>query len=289
MRFLKLYRYDLRQGLLAKPMKWLIICLLSAFFFFCFCLDVFHTFFYEVDGFSGINTLGLSFGDSVLTQTGGILPPNAANGAESFTFPIKWLFLHALILYFTLAYTSDDLTRCGMQVMTRTGSKTRWWLSKCLWNTTAVASYYAIFMAGLFVLSALTGKVMSMTLNEMVFAANFAERLPTWVASGTDMFIALCVMPCVVGIALNLAQMTLTLYVKPMIAFLIICAYLMAGVFYVHPALLSNYALTVRSKAVGFYALTNTGGLILCGVVALTSVIVGCVRMQKMDLIGQEG
>lgn len=289
MRFLKLFRYDLRQGLVEKPLKWLIILALSAFFFFCFCLDIFHTFFHEVDGFGGINKLGLSFGDVLLTQTGGILPPNAESGIEAFTFPIKWLFLHALILYFTLEYMCNDLTRCGMQVMTRAGNKSRWWLSKCLWNITAVASYYVVFMGVLYVLSAFTGKSMSMKLNEMVFAAHFAESLPAWVASDADMFIALCVMPCAVGMALNLLQMTISLFVKPMVAFLILCAYLMAGVFYTHPIFLSNYALTVRSQAVGFYALTSSGGLILCATVALVAVAAGCIRIQTMDLIGQEG
>lgn len=289
MKFLKLYRYDLRHGLLAKPVRWLVMAALGAFYFFCFCLDVFHLFFRDVGGFGEINALGLSFGDVVMTQMGGILPPEISLDVSEFAFPVEWLFLHALILYFTLEYTSGDLTRCGVQVMTRARGKIRWWLSKCLWNITAVASYYAVFVGVLLALSALTGKEMSMSLNGQVFAAHFNEALPGWVLSGAERVVALCVMPGVVGLALGLAQMALTLYIKPMIAFLVVCAYTMAGVFCVHPALVSNYALTVRSRAVGFYALTNTGGLLLCGAIALLAVAVGCVRVQKMDLIGQGG
>ena len=289
MRFLKLCRYDLRQGLLARWGCWPVICAVSAFFFFCFCLDVFHFFYFEVDGFGGINAVGLSFGDVVLTQTGGDLPPDPNFSVEDFTFPVKWLFLHALILYFTLGYTSEDLTRCGMQVMTRSGSKLRWWLSKCLWNCTAVISYYALFMAVLLALTALTGKSVSMELKPELLPAYFGEKLPAWALSGAAMFTALCVLPCAVGLALNLAQMTLTLYVRPMIAYLVVCAYLMSSAFLVHPALLGNYALTVRNRAVGFYPLTNTGGLLICGGVCLCAIVVGCFRMQSMDLIGQEG
>ncbi len=289
MKYLKLYRYDLRQGLLARWGCWPVICAVSAFFFFCFCLEVFHFFYFEVDGFGGINAVGLSFGDVVLTQAGGELPPDPNLSVEDFVFPVKWLFLHALILYFTLGYTSEDLTRCGMQVMTRTGSKLRWWLSKCLWNCTAVVSYYALFMAVLLALTALTGKSVSMDLNLKLLPAFFGEKLPRWALSGAAMFTALCVLPCAAGLALNLAQMTLTLYVKPMIAYLIVCAYLMASVLLVHPALIGNYALTVRSRALGFYPMTNTGGLLICGGVCLCAIVVGCFRMRSMDLIGQEG
>ena len=285
MRFLKIYRYDLRQGLLTRSMKWLAVMILSAFLFLCFSLDVFHLFYFDVDGFGGINSLGLSFGDVVLTQTGGILPRKMASVAKEFSFPVKWLFLHALILYFTLSYTSDDLTRCGMQVITRTGSKWAWWLSKCLWNLTAVASYYLASMGTLFLLCVATGKAPGMTLNSAVFMAPFAELLPEWAAAGREMFLALCVMPCVVGITLNIVQMVLTLYIKPIIAYILVCVYLIAGVFYVHPSLLSNYALTVRSQAVGFYALNCSDGLIICTLICLAAVVVGGIRMQKMDLI----
>lgn len=289
MRFLKILRYDLRQGLLARPAKGLALAALAGFFFFCFCLDNFHTFYYEVSGFMGINALGLSFGDVLLTQIGGVLPPDAASGIESFSFPIKWFFLHALILFFTLDHASGDLSRCGMQVITRTGGKTRWWLSKCLWNITATASYYAVFFLSLAVLSAATGKAMTMTLNERVFAATFAEALPDWCGSGGALFAALCVMPCVVGITLNLLQMTLALYTRPMVAYLAVCAYLMAGIFYAAPALVSNYALPVRSQAVGVYAMTVADGLIICSGLILAAVAIGVIRLGKMDLIAQEG
>lgn len=289
MKFFKLYRYDLRQGLAAKPVKWLIIGALAGFIFFCFCLDVFHIFYFDVTGFGGINILGLSFGDVVLTQLGGILPPDINSVVQEFIFPVKWLFFHILILFFTLGYTSGDLTRCGMQVITRTGNKTRWWLSKCLWNLTAATSYYVVGIGVLYILSALTGKAPSMALNNTIFLGFFGEPLPAWASSGRAMFTALCVTPCAAGLALNLVQMTLTLYIKPMIAFLLICAYWIAGVFYVHPMFLSNYALSVRNRAVGIYPLTNTGGLVLSAAVAVCAVIIGCIRMQKMDLIGQDG
>lgn len=289
MRLCKLLRYDLRQGLWAKPAKGVAVAALAGFFFFCFCLDTFHTFYYQVSGFKDINALGLSFGDVLLTQIGGVLPPDTAGGIESFSFPIKWFFLHALILFFTLDHASGDLGRCGMQVISRCGSKGRWWLSKCLWNLTATAFYYAVFFAVTALLSAISGKDMSMTLNAQVFAANFAESLPAWCASDGALLTALCILPCVVGLALNMLQMTLTLYMRPMAAYLAVCAYLMAGVFYAHPALLSNFALTVRSRAVGVYALSNAEGIMLCLGLIFAAVGVGLWRIRNMDLIEQEG
>lgn len=288
MRFFNILRYDLRMGFLRRPLRWIATAVLFSLLAGNFCLIAFSAYYQEFDynpaGLLQLGTLPISIGDEILIELGSVLPPSIQED-QAFSFPTIWLFTHLLVCFFTLGYMNEDLTRGGVQVLIRTRRKSTWWLAKCAWNILVVTLYYGLGEALLWMLGRAVGFSGDFTLNPFLFQTLTNRAYVPTGAGEWDFFVAFLVMPCLTGIAINLMQMTLTLFVKPMVAFIAVAIYLSAAVFYPHPLLLANYAMPVRSAAAGIYAFWPSTGILLCAAFSLASVAVGAVYLRKMDIL----
>lgn len=103
------------------------------------------------------------------------------------------------------------------------------------------------------------------------------------------MFFTFYTLPCAIiaSATLSLCEITLTLFIRPIYAFLTICLYYILGIFVLHPACLSNYAMPVRNSAIGVYNFSSLFGLGLCLVVIAAAVVLGAVRLHKFDIVGE--
>ena len=287
MKLLKLIRYDFGYNRSANRLRWLLTAALFSLLFLAFSLDVLHWWWFDPAvgrSLANINVVGLSFGDVVMTEMGGELPMALTSLEDTYLFPIKWFLPHILILYFTLNYAKNDLVHGGIQVLTRVKNRQLWWISKCIWNIVTVVSCFALGVATLFAWTAATGKELLFKLNPDLFSCVMREALPGQTATAGTYFLALCVMPCVVCVAVSLLQMCLSLVVKPVYAYTTACIYYIAGAYYAHPLFISNYSMGVRSAAVGFYNFYPSIGLITCLVLSLTAILAGAVFLERMDL-----
>lgn len=285
MKFCNLFKYDVRRQLFLNPYKWVVTVSFYAFLFLCFTFDIFHLFYTEVDGIWDINSLSLSFGDAAMFEIGGKLPPVLSGIDTSISFPTSWFLSHVIICYFTLHYIDADLTHGGIQVLIRIKPKCLWWCSKVILNTLSVVLSYTLGFVTFYLLSLLTGKINSFTLNPRLFTVIFSAYLNYEGISNGTMFLYVCVLPCVVGITVNLIQMTLTLYIKPIFAFLFMCVYLIVGMYYAHPILISNYAMPVRSEAIGIYNFNFCNGILICVLLCIVTILVGVNKVRRMDFI----
>jgi hypothetical protein len=218
-------------------------------------------------------------------QLGGLLPMIKFSAEKAVQIPTSWLLTHILICYFTLHYLNDDLSHGGIQIIYRMRKKSLWWLSKVIWNIISVTSCYAVGYGILYVLCVLTGKNGGFAINQMLFSVIFSESLPNIYAGENSLFLYLCALPCVVGITISLLQMTLTLFVKPIFAYIASCVYFIAGLYYAHPVLISNYAMPVRGAVIGIYSFDFVSGISICLVYCLAAIVIGLIRINKMDII----
>lgn len=254
-------------------------------------MDVLHVFWTVgtlTDNLNVFQKQGISICDSLLYLTGGMLPISFASLTDSFRFPIRWLFPYMLVLFFTLDYARNDLTHGGTQVLTRTHNRALWWMSKCIWNTMTVLSCFVVELIVWFLLTYLVRKTEVFSLNNILFEGIFNANLPEQGALKWEYACTFCLLPVIVCVSISLIQMTLTLYVKPVFAYLIAVIYYIAGIYYVTPMLLSNYALTVRSSTIGLYNFQPKTGLFLCVVSGVIAVSVGIARLYRMDLLNRD-
>ncbi len=284
MKLFKVLRYDMQRNKFNFIKYLLLTCVAFSFFYLLFVFDSFHQFAYFLTGPDKIDELNLSVGDGILFELGGslLLPNNIQK--RGISFPASFFLSNILVLYFTLNYLIDDLNHGGIQIFTRLGNMKTWLRSKCILNIITVISYYVLGFIIFGFLCFLNNKIMSLQPNADVFSVNFhAIYKPT---SDWKLFIAFFIQPAVVMLCLSILQMTLTLFIKPVYAFTAICIYIMLGVFFVNPAFLSNYAMPLRSSAIGIYNFDFLSCFLICLVIIILSIVTGQKRASCMDILG---
>lgn len=82
-----------------------------------------------------------------------------------------------------------------------------------------------------------------------------------------------------------MAQMTITLFIKPAFAYIVTCAYLAASVLCVYPFFITNFAMPVRSSAVGVYNFDPGSCLVGVIIIVLAVIAIGRHRILRMDIL----
>lgn len=280
MRFFKVVKYDIKNGLLVSPKRWILLIAYILFLCVDFSLSAFHIYFFDLDSVFDIHTLPLSLGDLILYQLGGMIP----RFEDSFMIPTAWFLFHGGLCYMTLSYPSEDLSAGGIQVMIRIKRKILWWFSKCLWNFLMTFCYHAISYLVMFLFCGFTGLDLSFTLNKELFAAKYGWTLPI---QGTqrELLLGMMVLPFLASAVISLMQMTISLFVRPVFAFTISAIYLLLGAYFTFPFLLSNDAMPVRSAVIGVYDFTFRSGIVLCGIIGAGSILIGALSTTKRDIM----
>lgn len=289
---MKFYKLLWRDALIlpnALLQRAIFSVLLFSFLYVSFVFEVFHYFPAELELPENINRLGVSLGDLILVEIGGTLPRVTATKSQIVMFPAAFFVVQIIPCGFTLNYLNDDLSRGGIQVLIRLGDMRIWWLSKCLRGIATAVLFYAVGFSCWALLCAATGKSLSLVPNASVFEAIFSAYFTNAAQPPVSFFVSMLILPILATVTLSLCEMTLTLFIRPIYAFLAICVYLIMGLYIISPAFLTNYAASVRSATIGVYNFSPVYGVGLCLAICTVAVTVGAVRVRSIDIVGERG
>lgn len=232
-RFLALLCYDLRYGFQSNRGKWLFALLVQVYF----CT--------LAGRLSLISNTCIGFLERLTFLFQG-LPEYRLSEAGVFELPVHWLIFHGFLLFLVGFYPVQELTYSGGQAFVRSGRREYWLLSKVLWVCFTVAGYYLMLAAVLAVCSLLAGdpgtlsEVMTVLFGIDTSELGIGEIVLYWWA-----------MPILVSAALCLAEVVMTLFIEPLLAFFAVLSYLVASVFWTSPALIGNYSMLQRGRLLG--------------------------------------
>lgn len=282
MKFIKLVRYDLQHGLF-KRWKWHVgVVLMTIAFWLVFCIRV--SAFNKGVVITGTgSTVVPSFGDAVFYVFAG-MSEYVPDPQQTFTFPLVWMLLYIVLFWMTLEYAHNDLTTTGQQFLFRTNGRTLWWFSKCIWDLCMVLSFFVVIWLTLLVLCLATGCPISLTLH----ADLLQDSIPAAVTGPgylTPLLLATFVMAPLVMFALSMLQMVLTLWVKPIVSFIVSIVILVASAYKLSPFLLGNYAMPVRNTAYYEAGVTNLNGAVFAVILIVVVAIAGAFRFRKYDVL----
>ena len=82
--------------------------------------------------------------DFLLNTFRGVAPIQNTVAMNEVQIPFVWLTIMGACLYLNLDYMLYDLTTNGQQVIIRSGTRSGWFLSKCLWNLFATVCYFGL-------------------------------------------------------------------------------------------------------------------------------------------------
>lgn len=208
---------------------------------------------------------------------------------KDFKLPIFWLLQIVICLYLSLDYILYDLSNSGSQVIIRGGSRTQWFISKCLWNLSSIIIYFMIAWLTVFLSAICAGAKITLHYTDAIlyFSCN---TLPAESAGASSLCNELTAfaLPLATYAALNMLQMTLSVFLKPVIAFLICVSLPIIALFWNSSLVLGNGAILLRNDMFTPNG-NNTISMVMVSLFTiLMCILLGCFQFKKYDILGRE-
>ncbi len=215
------------------------------------------------------------------------MDPIRMNGAfETIRLPIRWIVATCGCLYINLDYFLGDLTTSGHQIILKGGSRSGWFLSKCLWNLVSCLIYFAVYIVLALVLTGIFGgKFFPLGISEATAYYFEGKLLPGQIGAARELWIGV-LLPFLTVWGLSLLQMTLCLFTRPILSFIGCLSIVIISAFIPSPLLLGNGAMAVRSTFVEMGMIDPVMQTASCAGVIVGSIAAGLIRFKHTDILG---
>ncbi|MBD5134517.1 MAG: hypothetical protein HDT39_00930 [Lachnospiraceae bacterium] len=281
MKFFKLIKYDVINGIFYRIYSYASMMVLGIMFF--------------IDFYLNVNILKE---DLALERQGATITnilfyiyegkkPFKADLISEFVFPVMWIILFLFISYLSLEYPIGNLTGHGMQIITRTTSRREWWISKCIWVIESTLMCFFILYMTLWVLCMVFGIDISLQfsdyVNEKILEMNFVQDV-----SKNEIILLIFVFPVFTAVTINLIQLCLGMFFKKIYCFAIIAIILFVSTYYNTPIMVGNYAMIKRNILCISNGVTFKQGFIINGIIVVLVVVAGLLKFRKYDILKDE-
>lgn len=269
MNWLKLLRYDLRNGLL----RWRYLVVPLLFILPCYqsWIDIFNA------GCTG------TWMDYLMGCFRGAAP---AETVSELNFPMSWFLIMAGCLYLNLDYPMNDLSDTGQQLLIRLVNKKGWYVSKFVWSLLSSILYVLLGSITALVFALASGG--SVALVNTPQAAIGMHLIGNVELTLRQALLVAVILPTLTLATLNVLQMTLTLFIKPIFSFLICICLLVYALLEASPFILGNGAMVARSGILEETFLDPCAIALTCGAVIVLSGSIGLLRFARMDHLRYE-
>lgn len=235
---------------------------------------------------SGSNLDTLTLGDSfifLLCGTDAYSPD--PQRTEPFSMPNAWLMICLLGAFLTLEYPQEDIDTSGEISILLGGSRTSWWLSKCLWVITTTSLFAIEIVIALSISTLILGGTLSIDVcgaaieRTNVFADAIQGPWNTGLMAFTY-FVAIC--------SLNLIQLALSLVIKPIPSFGVTGLILLSSAYFANPLLPGEYLMSARSSLFVSDGFSPEFGIALNTVLALWAIVFSLIYFKQTDLMPRD-
>ncbi len=203
--------------------------------------------------------------------------------------PYLWFAIFVFAVFISFDYMHNDLTQFGIQILSRSKKRIEWWFSKCLWCILSSVWFYFLF----FITIVLFGVV-----NEYSIMPSEDPEVLNIIADQSVMYsfvgiavtsctvhLKLLFLPLLVIITLNVIQMFLTLFIKPMHAYLLIVGLLTVGILTDVPIAVSRLSMVTFSRIFYENGYNEEIGLIICFILIVSLIVGGGLLFKRYDIL----
>ena len=280
MKFIKFFYLDFRRGM--HTVWRLYLC--GTILFALLCLDFWNRSRIFLELYPDASR---SLGDLALYIFGGMKKFIPTPGAV-FPFPTVWLLVMALACFSSLWYPLNDLYGFGETLLTDCQSRKRWYLAKAVWCGVTVSLYFllgwAVLLCGCLAMGGKFTWTISPYMMELMEITDVASTVEDW-----QLTLQLTLLPWLVAVTLSQLQLCLSLWMQPVLGWVISMVVLLSSAYYASPFLLGNYAMALRDQQVFSGGVDCRVGAAYCLVLLLLSVLTGLVSFRHTDILGKEG
>lgn len=275
MKLCKIVQYDNRQHIWKNR-----FFLLVPFIIFLYCLRV------EAQIFNIDFTQSATFGDYFLAVFKGCEPMAASDETR---IPVFWLIVMIVPLFLANGFVQKDLQGFGLQIFIRMKNKSRWWFSKCITCFLFSVYYYIILLLSMFLFCICNGVVISFKITEHIAAELLTEeyftRQSDFTMNTVQQLVMLYIIPFLVICCLNFIQMTISLFVKPIVGFMLVNAYILLAAYISTPFSIAEYAMLGHSDLYMADGLSHMTGITACIGIIILMILTGMYFFQNKDIL----
>lgn len=202
---------------------------------------------------------------------------------QLYVIPVLWLVIYVMISYIVGYYAMTDLDTYGSQILIRSGSRIKWWISKCIWNMVTVVSAFFLIYISAIVAGFLGGANKSMHLTKEIVMISCNIDNPN--GSNTTYIIILLIMPIVVAFAISMMQMTIALITSPIIGFIVTQSIVFLSTIFANKVLFVNYSMLSHSNVTCPSNIKWIEGVIISVIIYVISMIMGLIYFSKCNIL----
>jgi len=199
-----------------------------------------------------------------------------------FSIPIYWFVFQIGISYMIAYYPEKDFKNFGKKIFLSSGSRLKWWISKCIWGAFNVVLYFAVLILAVMGIAKLHGAEMSWIFTEEIMTRFFGSNMQY--VNGQDVWLIAIILPCLMTIALSLLQIFLSFILTPVVSFAMMCGIYIVSAYYTSWVLPGNYTMWLRSSYVGMEGINPQSGILIAAFIIVASIFAGCIYFEKCDI-----
>lgn len=210
--------------------------------------------------------------------------------AKAMTIPYPWLAMYICPVFMTFDYMQQDLLGYGSQMLFRIGSRKRWWYQKCIWCFISALWIYLLMWITMAVFCLINHIPVSFTPNPNTIAFMATESICYTPVSNTlipspSFTMTLLVCPLLSMFTMELLTMTLTLFVRPAIAFIINVGILTLSITFDWTLLFPRIGMLMKNDLLYSDAYSLKKGIILCISFITVCMIGGGIVFRYKDIL----
>lgn len=282
MKFIKTLLFDLYNGIVKK-----------VFLFICPALIALIS---VADGISKINSY-VSISDNSYTQHSlgdlwfyiyGGMEKYVYTPGNTFDFPVIWTFVFFVCALLVLNYPTKDMLGTGAHYLVSGGSRSKWWLSKVIWNILSTIIYHGIIFLVIVVLCVISNIDIRFGINQPLIEYMYEFKNEVILYFVESIPVKVILLPVVISVAMNLLQMTLTLFIPPVHSFIVNCGFMVASAYMMTVFFAYNFAMPLRYNWIYEGGFNYKYGYIVAAGIIVVSIITGLIRFKYYDIIKKE-
>ena len=280
--FCRIFKTDLRLEWITNGKKYIFVPL---FFLIC-CFAFSHEWGDRAVMYPNYESVTPTVWDLWLFLFGGCDRFDPEQGI-AFIFPAQWILLILFVCFLNLHSAADNMQIFGQQLLFRGKSRVSWWLSKCLNVCLSVCVYFLLGFLTTICFSFFCGYGFELAVHS--FLVQDLLQVFSLVPNDLPGNFVLCGLLAFTAVGtLCLFQLFLTLFFHPVLSFIASAAVLLLSSYFMHPLLIGNYAMELRSEVFVHNGLSLLLGFGILFAVSLIGLLGGAIYCKRLDFLGKE-
>lgn len=200
-----------------------------------------------------------------------------------FNVPIYWFAFQIGIAYIIAYYPKYDFDNYGKNSFIAVKSRTKWWISKCIWCILTVLMYYLFAFLTILAFSVLNGVDISFEITRQITKLFYSESINH--SNKKMIYMVAILIPVLATIAISLFQIIFSFLLSPVLSFATVCGIYVLSAYYTKDFFIGNYTMWLRSGFVDIQGVSSEVGIVLSLLLIIGSITFGSMYFDKRDII----